>query len=75
MRTLLARHVTRDLSAVAAVSADATAAAGVAEPNVAELKSLVEVVARALADEPDVVAVTESERRGGLHFELLVASG
>jgi predicted RNA-binding protein YlqC (UPF0109 family) len=42
---------------------------------VAELKSLVEIVARALADEPDAVAVTESERRGGLHFELQVASG
>lgn len=41
----------------------------------AELKSLVEVVARALADEPDVVQVTESERWGGQHFELLVASG
>lgn len=41
----------------------------------AELKALVEIVARALADEPDAVAVTESERRGGLHFELHVASG
>lgn len=41
----------------------------------AELKTLVEVVARALADEPDVVRVTESERRGGPHVELIVASG
>lgn len=41
----------------------------------AELKSLVEIVARALADQPDAVAVTESSRRGGLHFELHVAPG
>ena len=41
----------------------------------AELKSLVEIVAKALADEPDAVEVTESERRGGLHFELHVAPG
>jgi predicted RNA-binding protein YlqC (UPF0109 family) len=40
---------------------------------VTELKGLVEVVARALADEPDAVQVTESERRGGRHFELHVA--
>ncbi len=41
----------------------------------AELKSLVEIVARALADEPDAVEVVQGERRGGLHFELQVASG
>lgn len=40
-----------------------------------ELKTLVEVVARQLADEPDVVRVTESERRGGPRLELVVASG
>jgi len=42
---------------------------------VVELKTLVEVVARALADEPDQVRVTESERRGGQRVELVVASG
>lgn len=41
----------------------------------ADLKSLVEIVARALADEPDAVTVAEGERRGGLHFELHVAPG
>jgi len=41
---------------------------------VVELKTLVEVVARALADEPDQVRVTESERRGGQRVELVVAS-
>ena len=41
----------------------------------AELKSLVEIVARALADEPDAVEVVQDERRGGLHFELHVAPG
>lgn len=40
-----------------------------------ELKTLVEVVARALADEPELVRVTESERRGGQRVELVVASG
>ena len=41
----------------------------------ADLKSLVEIVARALADEPDAVDVVQGERRGGLHFELHVAAG
>jgi predicted RNA-binding protein YlqC (UPF0109 family) len=41
----------------------------------ADLKGLVEVVARALADSPDDVEVRESERRGGTVFELHVASG
>ncbi len=41
----------------------------------AELKALVEIVAKALADEPDAVEVVQGERRGGLHFELLVAPG
>lgn len=41
----------------------------------AELKSLVEIVAKALADEPDAVEVVEGGRRGGLHFELHVAPG
>ncbi len=40
-----------------------------------ELKSLVEIVARALADEPDAVEVVQGERHGGLHFELHVAPG
>jgi predicted RNA-binding protein YlqC (UPF0109 family) len=41
----------------------------------ADLKGLVEVVARALADAPDEVEVRESERRGGTVFELYVAPG
>ena len=41
----------------------------------ADLKGLVEVVARALADVPDAVEVRESERRGGTVFELHVAPG
>ncbi len=41
----------------------------------ADLKGLVEVVARALADVPDEVEVRESERRGSTVFELYVAPG
>lgn len=41
----------------------------------ADLKGLVEVVARALADVPDQVEVRETERRGGTVFELRVAAG
>ncbi|MEO7135963.1 MAG: KH domain-containing protein [Vicinamibacterales bacterium] len=40
----------------------------------ADLKALIETVARALADQPDAVSVNESERRGGTVFELQVAS-
>jgi hypothetical protein len=42
---------------------------------VADLKALVETVARALADEPDAVRVGESERRGMTVIELQVAPG
>ncbi len=41
----------------------------------ADLKGLVEVIARALADEPDAVTVGESERRGVTVIELQVAPG
>jgi predicted RNA-binding protein YlqC (UPF0109 family) len=40
---------------------------------VAELDVLVEVIAKALADSPDAVKVTQGERRGGVHLELQVA--
>jgi predicted RNA-binding protein YlqC (UPF0109 family) len=40
---------------------------------VADLKGLVETVARALADEPDAVRVSEHERRGMTIVELQVA--
>jgi predicted RNA-binding protein YlqC (UPF0109 family) len=40
-----------------------------------DLKGLVEVVARALADEPNAVHVGESERRGMTVIELQVAQG
>jgi predicted RNA-binding protein YlqC (UPF0109 family) len=42
---------------------------------VADLKGLVETVARALADRPDAVRVSESERRGMTVIELQVAPG
>jgi predicted RNA-binding protein YlqC (UPF0109 family) len=42
---------------------------------VADLKGLVEAVARALADHPDSVRVRESERRGMTVIELQVAPG
>ena len=41
----------------------------------ADLKGLVETVARALADEPDAVQVRETERRGMTVFELSLAPG
>ena len=41
----------------------------------ADLKGLIETVARALADQPDAVSVRESERRGGTVYELQVAAG
>ena len=39
-----------------------------------DLKGFIEIVARALADQPDAVSVKESERRGSTVFELQVAS-
>lgn len=41
----------------------------------ADLKGLVEVIAKALADHPDAVRVGESERRGMTVIELQVAPG
>ena len=40
-----------------------------------DLKALIETVARALADHPDAVRVSESERRGVRVIELQVAPG
>lgn len=40
----------------------------------ADLKGLIETVAKALADQPEAVNVRETERRGGTVFELQVAS-
>jgi predicted RNA-binding protein YlqC (UPF0109 family) len=42
---------------------------------VADLKGLVEAVARALADHPEAVRVSASERRGMTVIELQVAPG
>jgi uncharacterized protein len=42
---------------------------------VSDLKGMVEVIARALADDPDAVRVDESERRGMTVIELHVAPG
>ncbi len=41
----------------------------------ADLKGLIETVAKALADQPEVITVRESERRGTTVYELQVASG
>jgi predicted RNA-binding protein YlqC (UPF0109 family) len=41
---------------------------------VADLKGLIETVAKALADQPEAVSVRETERRGGTVFELQVAA-
>jgi predicted RNA-binding protein YlqC (UPF0109 family) len=40
----------------------------------ADLKTLIETVAKALADHPDAVSVRESERRGSTVYELQVAA-
>ncbi|MDO4268187.1 MAG: KH domain-containing protein [Eubacteriales bacterium] len=37
------------------------------------MKELVEVIARALVDNPDEVVVTETEKEGGTRIELKVA--
>jgi predicted RNA-binding protein YlqC (UPF0109 family) len=42
---------------------------------VADLKGLIETVARALSDDPDAISVRESQRRGTTVFELHVAPG
>ena len=39
------------------------------------VRDVVEVVARALADQPDAVEVTETERRDGSHIELKTGPG
>ena len=41
----------------------------------ADLKAIVETIAKALADDPDAVRVGQSERRGMTVIELQVASG
>ena len=38
------------------------------------MKELVEVIARALVDNPDEVVVTETEKEGGTFIELKVAT-
>lgn len=40
-----------------------------------ELKNVADVLARALADEPQAVSVTESEHRGTTVIEVFVAPG
>ncbi len=68
----MARHLTKDRS---------QARAGARRPPrrrrriVADLKGLVEAIAKALADQPDAVRVGESERRGMTVIELQVAPG
>jgi predicted RNA-binding protein YlqC (UPF0109 family) len=42
---------------------------------VADLKGLIETVARALSDHPDAISVRESQRRGMTVYELHVAPG
>jgi uncharacterized protein len=42
---------------------------------VADLKAIVETIAKALADQPEAVRVGQSERRGMTVIELQVASG
>ena len=39
------------------------------------VKDVVEVIATALVDHPDLVEVTESERRDGSHVEVRTAEG
>ncbi|MCR5627279.1 MAG: KH domain-containing protein [Lachnospiraceae bacterium] len=39
------------------------------------MKELVEVIAKALVDNPDEVTVTETEKDGGILLELRVAQG
>jgi uncharacterized protein len=43
--------------------------------TVSPLRAVVEVIARALVDNPDAVRVTESERRGMTVLELSTAPG
>ena len=50
---------------------DAPADGGVTSP----LRSVIEVVVRALVDQPDAVSVTETERRGTSVLELRTAPG
>jgi len=47
----------------------------VSSTGVSPLRAVVEVVARALVDNPDSVRVTESERRGMTVLELSTAPG
>jgi predicted RNA-binding protein YlqC (UPF0109 family) len=46
-----------------------------ADAPASPLRALVEVVARALVDQPDAVKVTESQRRGMTVVELSTAPG
>jgi predicted RNA-binding protein YlqC (UPF0109 family) len=42
---------------------------------VSRVRDVVEVIARALADQPDAVEVTETERRDDSHIELKTGPG
>jgi uncharacterized protein len=54
---------------------DVTASGRQAAAGISPLRSVVEVVARALVDHPDSVRVTESQRRGMTVLELTTAPG
>ena len=74
VRTLLARHLTKDRAIVDGAGDGRTdGAESLGRIVAADLKGLIETVARALADQPDAVSVRESERRGGTVYELQVA--
>ena len=45
------------------------------EPSASPLREVIEVVAKALVDQPDAVKVTENERRGITVLELSTAPG
>ncbi len=56
---------------MAATDGNGNAADGAADP----IRKVVEVIVRALVDQPDSVRVTESERRGTTVFSLTTAPG
>ena len=76
VRTLLAKHLSRDLSApVVDAGAAVMAAADGRSRRGNPIKVVVEVIARALVDHPDAVRVTENERRGMTVLSLTTAPG
>ena len=71
----MARHLRARCPEGAAAAAPAGRDRAAAVPGTPNLPALVEVIGRALADEPELVRATEAQHRGIAVVELFMAPG